>query len=229
MTSSNGNIFRVTGHLCGVFTGPGELPTRRPVTRSFDVFFDLRLNKRLSKQWWDWWFETLSHPLWRHRNGIKHSLTGSQLQPERSSNQTFKWIISGVLCQEKISGAGHYGDVIMGAITSQITSLMIVYSTVYSDADQRKHQSAASLAFVRRIHRGPVNSPRKCPVTRKMFPFDDDIMDKKCYRTDFAGYNYLFLSSIPASGRALFILGITLTPKRMTNYCIRYRNSFSWI
>ena len=66
MTSSNGNIFRVTGHLCGEF--PGEFPAQRPVTWSFDVFFDLRLNKRLSKQWWGWWFETLSHPLWRHRN-----------------------------------------------------------------------------------------------------------------------------------------------------------------
>ena len=46
MTSSNGNIFRVTGHLCGEFTGPGEFPTQRPVTRSFDVYFDLCSNKR---------------------------------------------------------------------------------------------------------------------------------------------------------------------------------------
>ena len=46
MTSSNGNIFLVTGSLCGEFTGPGDFPTQRPVTRSFDVFFDLRLNKR---------------------------------------------------------------------------------------------------------------------------------------------------------------------------------------
>ena len=51
----------------------------------------------------------------------------------------------------------HYNDVIMGAITSQITSLTNVYSIIYSYADQRKHQSAASLAFVRGIHRGPVN------------------------------------------------------------------------
>ena len=70
----------------------------------------------------------------------------------------------------------HYNDVIMGAIASQITSLTIVFSIVYSDADQRKHQSSASLAFVRGIHRGPVNSPHKWPVTRKMFPFDDVIM-----------------------------------------------------
>ena len=61
----------------------------------------------------------------------------------------------------------------MGAIASQITSLMIVYSTVYSDADQRKHQSSASLAFVCGIHRG---IPHKWPVTRKMFPFDEVIM-----------------------------------------------------
>ena len=64
----------------------------------------------------------------------------------------------------------------MGAIVSQIASLTIIYSTVYSDADQRKHQSSESLAFVRGIHRGPVNSPHKWPVTRQMFPFDDVIM-----------------------------------------------------
>ena len=57
----------------------------------------------------------------------------------------------------------------MGAIASQITSLTIVCSIVYSDADQRKHQSSASLAFVRGIHRSPVNSPHKWPVTRKCF------------------------------------------------------------
>ena len=65
MTSSNGNIFRVTGPLCGEFTGPGEFPAQWPVTRSFDVFFDLGLNKRLSKQPWGWWFETPPWSLWR--------------------------------------------------------------------------------------------------------------------------------------------------------------------
>ena len=68
MTSSNGNIFRVTGHLCGEFTGPGEFPAQRPVTRSLDVLFDLRLNKQLSNQSWGWWFEMLSRPLWRQCN-----------------------------------------------------------------------------------------------------------------------------------------------------------------
>ena len=70
----------------------------------------------------------------------------------------------------------HYSDVIMDAMASQITSLMIVYSTVYSGADRRKRQSSASLAFVQGIHRWPVNSQHKEPVMRKMFPFDDIIM-----------------------------------------------------
>ena len=74
----------------------------------------------------------------------------------------------------------HYGDVLMGTVASQITSLTIVNSTVYSGADQIKHQSSVSLAFVRGIHRGLVNSPHKWPVTRKMFPFDDVIM--RCVR-----------------------------------------------
>ena len=69
MTSSNGNIFRVAGPLCGEFTGPGEFPAQRPMPRSFDVFFHLRLNKRLSKQPRGWWFETPQWSLWRHCNG----------------------------------------------------------------------------------------------------------------------------------------------------------------
>ena len=70
----------------------------------------------------------------------------------------------------------HYNDVMMSTMASQIASVSIVYSTVCSDADQRKHQRSALLAFVRGIHRGPVNSPYKGPVTRKIFPFDDVIM-----------------------------------------------------
>ena len=72
--------------------------------------------------------------------------------------------------------AVHHCDIIMGAMASQIAKLTIVYWTVYSGADQRKHQSSASLAFVRGIHRWPVNYPHTWPVTRKMFPFNDVIM-----------------------------------------------------
>ena len=67
----------------------------------------------------------------------------------------------------------------MSAVASQTTSLTIACSMVYSGADQRKHESSTSLAFVRGIHRGPVNSLHKWPVTRKMFPFDDVIMTKE--------------------------------------------------
>ena len=70
-----------------------------------------------------------------------------------------------------INYVSHYSDVIMGVIASQIASLAIVYSTIYSGTDQRKYQSSASLAFVL-----PVKSPHKGPVTRKIFSFDDVIM-----------------------------------------------------
>ena len=92
----------------------------------------------------------------------------------------------------------HYDDVIMTMLASQITSLTVVYSIVYSGVNQRKHQSSASLAIVREIHRGPVNFPHKWPVTRKMFPFDDVIMVS-------VGCNYLPLPLIPASGITLLI------------------------
>ena len=70
-------------------------------------------------------------------------------------------------------GGFEFNDVIMSAMASQITSHTIVYSIIYSGADQRRHQSSTSLAFVR----WPVNSPHKGTVRRKMFPFDDDIME----------------------------------------------------
>ena len=86
-----------------------------------------------------------------------------------------------ITCQPSQTGACailHYNDVIMSAMASQITGtgVSMVNPTVCSGADQRKHQSSVSLAFVRGTHRWPVNSPNKGPVTRKMFPFDDVIM-----------------------------------------------------
>ena len=78
----------------------------------------------------------------------------------------------------------HHNDVIMGTMTSQITSLSIVYSTVYTGADQIIHRSSASLAFVWGIHRWPVNFLHKRPVTWKMFPFDDVIMYKRQHQCE---------------------------------------------
>ena len=84
------------------------------------------------------------------------------------------------LCDTRVK---HYNDRIMSAMASQITSRTIVYSTHYSGADQRKHQSSASLGIVWGIHRWPVNSPHKRPVTRKIFPFDDVIIKIKHFVT----------------------------------------------
>ena len=70
----------------------------------------------------------------------------------------------------------YYSDIIMSAMASQIINLMIVYSTIYSGTDQRKLQSSMSLAFVWGIHRWPVNSPYKGPVTLEIFPFDDVVI-----------------------------------------------------
>ena len=130
-------------------------PSQSQVTRRFDVFFDARMIKC-------WTNSGVAGDLgammfiWRHRN-------------------CFGVVFLCVFwCRPILPSL--YNDVIMGAIASQITSLTIVFSTVYLDTDQRKHQSSASLAFVWGIRRRPVNSPHKWSVTRKMFPFDDVIM-----------------------------------------------------
>ena len=106
----------------------------------------------------------------------------------RSRRSRFSWLMSRFCTATRLWIAWpwsflwtvrlHYDDVIMTMLASQITSLTVVYSIVYSGVNQRKHQSSASLVFVREIHRGPVNFPHKWPVTRKMFPFDDVIMWK---------------------------------------------------
>ena len=74
MTSSNGNIFRVTGHLCG------EFPAQRPVSWGLNVFFDLSLNEQLNTHSWGWWFQTPSHPLWRQSNDMQKDSTKYQEQ-----------------------------------------------------------------------------------------------------------------------------------------------------
>ena len=83
-------------------------------------------------------------------------------------------------CQRRmicnVSWWTHYSDVIMSTMSSQITGVSIVYSTVFSGADQRRHQSSAPLAFARGIHRWPMNSPHKGPITWNMFSFSDVIM-----------------------------------------------------
>ena len=77
----------------------------------------------------------------------------------------------------------HYNDVIISTMAYQIASISVVYSTVCSGWDQRKHQSFVSLAFVKGIHRWPVNSPHNGLITRKMFAFDDVIMNHYIHNT----------------------------------------------
>ena len=101
------------------------------------------------------------------------------IQPDSKQNTKTPHFCPLLSLSSSHKGPAHYWDVTMGAMASQITSLTCVYSTVYSGAAKRKHQSSASLAFVRGIHRWLVNSPHKWPVTRKMFQFDDVIMDKE--------------------------------------------------
>ena len=90
MTSSNGNISRVTGHLCGGIPVTVEFPTQRQVTRSFNVFFDLRLNKWLSNQSWGWWFEIRLHPLRRQCNDITKWHVGNSVYRGVSDMTTWK-------------------------------------------------------------------------------------------------------------------------------------------
>ena len=90
MTSSNGNIFHVTGLLCEKFTSHWWIPLQRPVTQSFDVFFDLHLNKRLSKESRRRWFETSSRSLWHHCNAMDIYLT---LQIKASHCRCFQGLI----------------------------------------------------------------------------------------------------------------------------------------
>ena len=96
VSRSNGNIFRITGHLCGNTPVTGEFSVQRPVTQSFDVFFDLRLNKRLSKQWWCRWFETSPRPLWRHCNVVFSLLRRHKSKFSTRSHKTSRvhWPIS---------------------------------------------------------------------------------------------------------------------------------------
>ena len=85
----------------------------------------------------------------------------------------------------------HYDDVIMSVMASHITGVSIVCSTLGAGADQRNHQSSASLAFVWGIHRWPVNSPHKRTVTRKMFPSDNVIMQTHYYHRNLGGKQFV--------------------------------------
>ena len=161
----------------------GELPAQRPVTRSFDGFFDgrLRNGSHFAPEKMLWASQCYLYP-----PGLLLLIPG---QSYNCSSEATLTIVGSIKSNRNwwYVPTNHYSDVIMGTMASQITSLTIVYSTVCSGEDQRKHQSSASLGFVRGIHRWPVNFPHKWPVTQKMFPFDDVIMRTNQYHVIFYG------------------------------------------
>ena len=124
---------------------------------------------------------------------------------------------------------GHYNDVIMSAMASQITSLTIVYSTVYSGTDERKHQSSASLAFGRGLHRQPVNSPHEGPVTRKIFPFDDVItaMAVRCLGIAYVTVLRVLVAKRVITYKALHVISNDFALCRTITYRLSNKNAFT--
>ena len=123
----------------------------------------------------------------------------------------------------------HYNDVIMCVMASQITSLTIVYFIVYSGADKRKHQSSASLAFVRGIHRRPVNAPHKGPVTRKMLPFDDVIMFSVGYVINVFTYINHNYSQALRQSYDCHSISDTILKKNWVNWSHEFNNDWLYI
>ena len=130
MTSSNGNIFRVTCPLCGEFTGLRRIPLTKASNAELWCFLYLRLNKQLSKQSWGWWFEMPSCSLWRHCNAVAFFF--------------FNKLVSkpALTCQKT-----HYNDIIMCTRAFQITGVLIVCLNFCLGTDQRKHHSFTSLVM----------------------------------------------------------------------------------
>ena len=185
MTSSSGSTFRVTGPLCGEFTGPGEFPAQRPVTRSFDVFFHLRLNKRLSKQPRGGWFDTPPWWLWRQCN-VKNKTPYLAFPCELKVIYVVNILVRHDCCNVT---AVQY-DVAVTAWFS--VSLRWRHNGRDSVSNHQPHDCLLNRLFRRRSKKTSKfratglcagNSPgtsefpaHKWPVTRKMFPFDDVIM-----------------------------------------------------
>ena len=165
--------------LCaGNWSVTGEFPSQRPGTRSSDVFFHLRLNKRLSKQSKRGWFETLSRSLWRHCNAdwiaqrLK-KINGSMYWLWFPFDDPLLWYWDGATartCSDPLQWCHNERNGVSNHLR---------HECLLNDLFRPRSKKTSKLrvrASVRAIHRWPVNSPRKGPVTRKMLPFDDVIM-----------------------------------------------------
>ena len=117
----------------------------------------------------------------------------------------------------------------MGAVAPQVTRPTTVYPTAHPVADQRKHQSSASLALARGIHRRSMNHPHKWPATRKMFPFDDVIMHScSCYLEQW--WPILFISGAicPGGGQMARISQTTFSNSYFMIKSLMFRFKFQW-
>ena len=147
MTSSNGNISCIS-KLTIIGSDNGLLPGRLQaiyLNQCWNIFNSNLRNKP------HWNFKQNHYifiqDIWKYRLRNGSNFASASMCQRRYG-------VSLVGSISDLCSICHYSDIIMGTIASQITSLTIVYSTVYFDADQRKHQSSPSLAFVWGIQQG---------------------------------------------------------------------------
>ena len=210
MTSSKGSIFRVSGHLCGEWTGPRWIPLKKSSDaelwcflwfagdlRRYRAHYDVTLmpSCKITTPYFYRRVYSLPHNggfallLWfdadgnyPHLSGLIHNYwenhaiapTVPVISPWRIQVNTqweYKMLVAHNLYPRHGNALQWRHNECDG-----VSNHSIVCTTICSGSDQKIHQSSASLAFVRGIHRWPVNSPHKGPVTRNMFPFDDVIM-----------------------------------------------------
>ena len=150
---------------------PGEFPTQRPVTRSFDVYFDLRLNKRLCKQSCGWWFETLLCPLWRHSNEKRRSRALFLLQSQYHVCSDLKYEHPFNLVFETL----HWRHNDHGGVSNHQPQGCLINRLFRRRS--KKISKFRITGLCAGNSPGPVNSPHKELVTRKIVPFDDVIME----------------------------------------------------
>ena len=174
MTSSNGNIFRVTGPLCGEFTGHRWIPLTGQWRGALMFSLIYAWINGWSKQSLGWWLETPSRSLWGHCNvrrlKVRINVMYVPIWHSYGSVHGDAGVLLPGLAISSLQWRHNWRD---GISNHQPRDCLL--NRLFG-RKSKKHQSSASLAFVRGIHRGPVNSPHEWPVTRKIFPFNDGIM-----------------------------------------------------
>ena len=157
MTSSNGDIFRVTGLCVGKSPVTGEFSALRPATRSFYMFSLIcALNKRLSKQSWGWWFETQSRSLWRHCNVCQklNDVSASSMRSRlviSDAKLAIAWVI--LFHPRKLDST----KILLGARQKRETRPCLSYHIITNDANQRDLIAATGLVILLKLDPNPWN------------------------------------------------------------------------